>query len=379
MAGELKGLEVEYERKRHQLATIHESIVQAQKVRLDDIPLPSANNLPPPPPPPPPSDEITSSNDVSAVISGSSTVTPKSILKFKEATKQTINKEPPGPPSGPPPSLSEFECDNDEFELGLTVDEAYKSNEKPKKIRFDSTETETKTNVAKHLGVAIPPPPNVYNQSMISRTVPPPPPPPPPTSSQTVQYQQISKSIQQQITNSRIVSQSQQAYYQQHQQQQQSLHQRQSDPTIQSTTPATIFQAKPVLRNKMAEITRFVPTSLQVKRTDTKKQPNLGISQQQSITSQNFIGQTQQQGPFNYMLQQQQQYATLNPLNTYKSSLSASSNYSSALIPTQVQAAAKSINVTAAPKIHSNTPTATRIDPKDATYESFMKEIGKLL
>jgi hypothetical protein len=372
MAGELKGLEVEYERKRHQLATIHESIVQAQKVRLDDIPLPSANMLPPPPPP----DETTSSYDVSGVISGSSTVTPKSILKFKEATKQTINKEPPGPPSGPPPSLSEFECDNDEFELGLTVNEAYKSNEKPKKIRFDSTETETKTNITKHLGVAIPPPPNVYNQSMISRTVQPPPPPPPPpmTSSQTAQYQQISKSIQQQITNSRIVPQSQQAYYQQ-----QSSHQRQSDPTIQSTTPATIFQAKPVLRNKMAEITRFVPTSLQVKRTDTKKQTNLGISQQQSITSQNFIGQTQQQGPFNYMLQQQQQYATLNPLNTYKSSLSASSNYSSALIPTQVQAAAKSINVTAAPKIHSNAPTATRIDPKDATYESFMKEIGKLL
>jgi len=78
MAGELKGLEVEYERKRHQLATIHESIVQAQKVRLDDIPLPSANMLPPPPPP----DETTSSYDVSGVISGSSTVTPKSILKF---------------------------------------------------------------------------------------------------------------------------------------------------------------------------------------------------------------------------------------------------------------------------------------------------------
>ncbi len=373
MAGELKSMEVDYERRRHQMVTIYESVMQAQKVKLDDIPLPS---LCMPPPPPPPSDDSMFPVSAEAVISAPSTVTPKSILKAKTSnvvntTVKVGNKEPPGPPPGSPPSLEEFECEDDEYELGLTANEAYKSQEKPKKLRFDSQPTIEEPSKSK----LVPPTALVSatsTQPMYSRV---PPPPPPTSQSASVQYQQqIAKSIQSQMTGSRIVQQQPpQTYY--HQQTRQT-----EQPAAQSITPATIFQAKPVLRNKMAEITRFTPTSLVVKRTDNKKQSIIGSAQQPSILSQQTHG-NGQQGPYNYMLQQQQQYATLNPLNTYKSSLSANSNYSSALIPTQVQQQRQppSAIIQPTPIISSNRPTATIIDPKDAAYDSFMKEIGKLL
>lgn len=374
-AGELKSMEVDYERRRHQMVTIYESVMQAQKVKLDDIPLPSL--CMPPPPPPPLTDESMVPVSTEAIISAPSTVTPKSILKSKinstvvNTTVKSGNKEPPGPPPGSPPSLEEFECENDEYELGLTANEAYKSQEKPKKLRFDSaSEEQSKSKlVTSSASVSA-----TSTQPMYNRV---PPPPPPNSQSASVQYQQqqIAKTLQAQMTGSRIVQQQPpQAYYHQ-----QTRHV--EPPAAQSITPATIFQAKPVLRNKMAEITRFTPTSLVVKRTDSKKQPLIGSAQQPSILSQQSNG-ISQQGPYNYMLQQQQQYATLNPLNTYKSSLSANSNYSSALIPTQVQLNKQqqsSAAIQPTPIISSNRPTATRIDPKDAAYESFMREIGKLL
>lgn len=40
---------------------------------------------------------------------------------------------------------------------------------------------------------------------------------------------------------------------------------------------ATIIEAKPVLRNKMAELTRFVPSSLVVRREQKPRQANKGI------------------------------------------------------------------------------------------------------
>ena len=338
-------MEVEYERRRHLLESVYESVIQAQKVKLDEIPLPSMT-MPPPPPP-----------DVSQPQIQEITA-PKSILKTK--TLQNINKEPPGPPSGTPPTLSEFELDTDEFELGLSAEDAYKSQEKPKKIRFDSEETKLKV-TAPALTSQIAP------SNFLRPVIQPPVPPPPPPQQQYVTAQQISKSIQQ-LTTSRIVQQQQQQaqYYQQ---QPQRIAEQVAPQ--QTTTAATIFQAKPVLRNKMAEITRFVPTALVVKRTDTKKQP-VSI-QQQSIQQSS----SSSQGPFNYMLQQQQQYAAINPLTTYKSSLSSNSNYSSALIPSSVQQQQAKFNMT--PIISSNQPTAKRIEPTDDSYDTFMKEIGKLL
>jgi hypothetical protein len=110
MAGELKSMEVDYERRRHQMVTIYESVMQAQKVKLDDIPLPSLC-MPPPPPPPPLTDESMLPVSSEAIISAPSTVTPKSILKSKisstvvNTTVKSGNKEPPGPPPGSPPSL----------------------------------------------------------------------------------------------------------------------------------------------------------------------------------------------------------------------------------------------------------------------------------
>jgi hypothetical protein len=40
---------------------------------------------------------------------------------------------------------------------------------------------------------------------------------------------------------------------------------------------ATTIEAKPVLRNKMAELTRFVPSSLVVRREQKPRQANKGI------------------------------------------------------------------------------------------------------
>ena len=108
LAGELKSLEYEYERKRHQMVTFYESIMQAQKVKVDDIPLP--DNIPMP-------GQIIPIPELST----NETTTTKSILKNKKEPILKVDKEPPGPPPGSPPSLSEFEDDDeDSVEPNLT-------------------------------------------------------------------------------------------------------------------------------------------------------------------------------------------------------------------------------------------------------------------
>jgi len=360
-ASELKFMELDYERRRSSLMAIHESIMQAQRVKLDDIPLPDINM---PPPPPPPEIEPTISNEPS-------TDAPKSILKTPKVVQQPpklvsscydSSKKPPGPPTSSPPSLAEFECDNDEFELGLSLDESYKSQEKPKKIRFDPSQETA---------------PNSSRQAAASAPLPPPPPPvtvatiqqslksymnkPNPLQAQIAAYQ--SKNVQQQMQNRVPPPQS-------YSQPQQPLPPRSNQTQAAAEPPqATTIQAKPVLRNKMAEITKFVPTSLVVKRDTKKPAGNFSSSLQSSSLS--HTAPNQSGGPFNYMLQQQQQYATLNPLNSYKSALSSSTS----LVPSKVQAnftSSQPISIVAAPSVQ-------RIDPTDDTYDDFMKEIGKLL
>ena len=341
---------------------IHESIMQAQRVKLDDIPLPDINM---PPPPPPPAIEPTISNE-------QSTDAPKSILKPPKIVQQPPKlvsscydsfKQPPGPPPSSPPSLAEFECDNDEFELGLSLDESYKSQEKPKKIRFDPTQETAMPSSRQAPPIApVPPPPPPVTVASIQQSLKSYMNKPNPLQAQIAAYQ--SKNVQQQMQNRVPPPQS----YLQAQQPPRS-NQTQAAAAAVEPAQATTIQAKPVLRNKLAEITKFVPTSLVVKRDTKKPAGNFSSSLQSSSLS--HAAPNQSGGPFNYMLQQQQQYATLNPLNSYKSALSSSSS----LVPSKVQAnftSSQPISIVAAPSVQ-------RIDPTDDTYDDFMKEIGKLL
>lgn len=152
-AFEIKSLEQDYDRRHAFLQSNHESVIQAQRVKLDEIPLPDldAMPLPPPsslnsmmiPPPPmlgiipPPLPGLGGFSDHTS-ISAPPTVT-KSILKRTSDVASTTTTslppglEPPGPPPSSPPSLSDFECDDDEE----TEDTAKKS------IRFGGVETTT--------------------------------------------------------------------------------------------------------------------------------------------------------------------------------------------------------------------------------------------
>lgn len=135
LAYEIKQLELDYDRRYKLMDQYFSSIQQAQKVKLDEIPLPSdepsnyndlntvnylamISSMPPLTIPPPPTVEISAP--------------PKSILK--SGLSKNLPGSPPGPPSGAPPDLEEFECDDDENELGLSLnDDHNKALEKAKK------------------------------------------------------------------------------------------------------------------------------------------------------------------------------------------------------------------------------------------------------
>lgn len=333
---------------------MHESILQAQKVKIEDIPLPSADmpaepyiplmpiidfsssvlESAPPPPPPPQLIETTTT-----VISAP----PKSILKpnptNKEAAlqlnKDLINKfgPLPGPPSGNPPDLNEFECDDDELELGLSAqDESFKLNDKNKKIRFNNEPAApTPPVLPKPVQAA----PSVYAQpkQITQPYIPSKPPPPPPAVSSTTTAATYAQAV------AASFQRPQQAKTQAHH------HQPPAPPLPQSggSSQATTIVGAPVLRNKIAELTRFVPTSVLVRR-DASSKPAVKASEHADYQS---------RAPYDYMSHQQQQYASFNPLQSKAS-------------------AATSANV-------GNKPSGGKLASTDAAYDSFMKEIEKLL
>lgn len=226
---ELRQMESDYDKRSEAQKAFHQSIQQAKKVKIDEIPLPDMDQPADPtpllfpygiPPPPP-------------VISAP----PKSILKSNDFVMPKFAKEPPGPPSGPPPDLSEFHLDDDEFELGLTVNDQIPTDDRNKKIRFAPEPVRTVASIA-------PPPPPVIPAY-----------PPPHQVKHPVYSPALQAKIQQQA---QLVKQ--QIY-------QQSLQQSSAQPGVQST-----IEAKPVLRNKVAEVTKFVPTSLVVKRPGQESQ-----------------------------------------------------------------------------------------------------------
>ena len=129
----------------------------------------------------------------------------------------------------------------------------------------------------------------------------------------------------------------------------------------QSEGKTLTIEAKPVLRNKIAEITRFVPTSLLVRRGGA----NESTAITSSISSNNSVDRSvdhhynHYSQPYDYMSQQQQSYAHMNPL------MVSNSNARKSDIQQQPQARQQ--------------PSNTKLASTDSAYESFMKEIGKLL
>ena len=138
------------------------------------------------------------------------------------------------------------------------------------------------------------------------------------------------------------------------------------------------IEAKPVLRNKIAEITRFVPTSLLVRRgagttpgtgsvNDTTTTSTTSVTSSSSLSSSNesHYHYNQHHQPYDYMSQQQQTYSNLNPLMSSGGSRPKTTGDNYGLEQP------KSTTTT--------TTTTTKLASTDAAYESFMKEIGKLL
>lgn len=195
--------------------------------------------------------------------------------------------------------------------------------DKSKKIRFNS-EVQSKTIITQ----PPPPPPNFAY---------PPPPPPAYTIPTKPAYSssQVKNAMQIQQQASRVA---QQIYQQSALQQQAQAH---AQTYGHGSGQTTTIEAKPVLRNKLAEVTKFLPTSLIVRR-DTH----------QSVLAANRKSAMQDElsnRPYDYMSQQQQKYSTLNPL-------SSSNNKAQAL---------------------SNTTGSTK--STDAAYEDFMKEVSELI
>lgn len=265
------------------IQTWYESIVQAQKVKLDEIPLPDLDSMPPPdlsaassmmmpplseipfpilstlPPPPPPP----------AVISAG----PKSILKSPQLTKTDASTktssaetassvEPPGPPPGTPPSLSDFECDDDELDTAPVKDDA--TIKTKKSIRFSGDNLMHKPNI----DIPLPMPP-------LPSMMPAPPMPPPPLHMGpygAMPHKPLPQATSLQAKNAmKIQEQANRVAQQMHQQSTSAAAAAASYAAAHGSSSAaaagqSTIEAKPVLRNKISEVTKFVPTSLMVRR-----------------------------------------------------------------------------------------------------------------
>jgi hypothetical protein len=360
-AYELKQMELEYERKHNHMSYVHESVMQAQRVKLDDIPLPqgdaSQTFLSMPPPQAATTTTTTTLQPQAFVLNPVvAAAAPKSILKAvnpntianpasitsKDLLLKYASQLPKPPCNTSPPDLSEFECDDDEFELGLTLDDKFKPHvDTTKKIRF-STENDS----------------SIVQQQQ----------PPPPPSLQPIQLSSayLSGKMSQQPTNNYrqqnavVQAQHQRSAYQPNKNYSQGQVAKPPVPATTTTAPTdpanvtvppktSTIVAKPVLRNKVAEITRFVPTSLLVKR-DTSHQTSLSgaLSNSRDSVVTNFA-------PYDYMSHHQQSYTSSNPLNN-NNKKSQSGDSGGDVITKQ----------------------PSKLDSTDA-YDSFMKEIGKLL
>lgn len=271
---ELKKMELDYEGKRNTLIKYYESVKFAQQVEVDQIPLPSAPSAP---------------HVVPSLIPLPVDL-PVSILKAP--VMDASNAKAPGVPPGPPPDLSDDE-EMEENEPPPTkaekaAEEKANKAAKTRKIRFadegpdrppgvddEADVTEFLKEVEKSHREAVPPPmPMMFRHpppslppppSMPPPSLPPPSMPPPPRLGLVLPPGPPPGLPPRPLALPRTA------------------------PPVLSAPPSliprpapgeekqrTTIEAKPQLRNLSADVTRFMPTSLRVKRDPTRK-PNKDV------------------------------------------------------------------------------------------------------
>ncbi|KAM7295931.1 WW domain-binding protein 11 [Ixodes scapularis] len=272
---ELKKMELEYEDKRNTLIKYYESVKFAQSVEIDQIPLPSAPSAP----------------HVAPSLIPLPMDIPASILK-KPVMDPTMKA--PGVPPGPPPELSDDEEMEENEPPSNKVekpaeDKAEKTGaSKPRKIRFadegpdrppgvddDADVTEFLKEVEKSHREAVPPPmPMVFRHPPPNMPPPPSMPPPslppmappslrialPPGPPPGLPPRPPSRPLPPRPQAPPVLSAPP------------SLIPRPA-PGEEPQQRATTIEAKPQLRNLSADVTRFTPTSLRVKRDLARKAP----------------------------------------------------------------------------------------------------------
>ncbi|KAL3285095.1 hypothetical protein HHI36_019219 [Cryptolaemus montrouzieri] len=322
---DLKRKQTDYEHKRNQLVAFYESVKSAQQVQVDEIPLPQLPQQQP--------QNITASIPLPAEKKQEHTIYSIATAMKLQALGKTI-REPPGCPPGPPPEINDDgevvdygddKKDDEEEETssdatskddadpnatkptslqqkmvalsGQNVDEFMKEMESVQKRGEIGKELESRK-VATHIEPLIPPgtdppmviptPPNPPSMPMIfpssglrlppgpppGRPLMPPGPPPglppprlpirlPPAPPRLIRIPgpppSLSVSSNLSLATPNVLSAGPQL-----------ISRSESGSAKQGAT----ISAKPQIRNLSADVTRFVPSALRVKREDKKQKPN---------------------------------------------------------------------------------------------------------
>ncbi|XP_014243430.1 WW domain-binding protein 11 [Cimex lectularius] len=265
---ELKRAEAEYEKRRMTMATYSEAVRHAQQVQVDDIPLPLAQLHP---------ENMMALGLTSQIplpdMPMSLLLPPTSILRKRSAYSPPRTKAPPGVPPGPPPELS---SDEDEDVAPGTEEKV-----RPRMIRFADKDDSDGEDISKRhdegkknnestipvpapsgqLPIGLPPAPPPLGNLIVGIRPPGPPPglPPrlmgirlPPGPPPGLPPRMMPPRLPSSIPTPNVLSAAPQLIRKDGQM---------KGPTI---------EAKAQIRNLTADVTRFVPTALRVKRNDDK-------------------------------------------------------------------------------------------------------------
>lgn len=272
---ELKRAEAEYEKRRVTMATYSEAVRHAQQVSVDDIPLPIPQLNP---------ENMAALGLTSQIPLPEMPVglllppPPTSILRKRSAYSPPKNKAPPGVPPGPPPELSSDEDDDADGPPG-------EEKHRPRTIRFadkddsDGEESSKKLSgdkgkIADGIPLPVPapsgqmpiglPPAPPLSSIMVGMRPPGPPPglPPrlmgirlPPGPPPGLPPRLLPTRLPGSLPTPNVLTAAPQ------------LIRKEGSGSV--TKGATI-EAKAQIRNLTADVTRFVPTALRVKRGDDK-------------------------------------------------------------------------------------------------------------
>uniref|UniRef100_A0A0K8SM30 WW domain-binding protein 11 n=3 Tax=Lygus hesperus TaxID=30085 RepID=A0A0K8SM30_LYGHE len=268
---ELKRAEAEYEKRRSTMATYSEAVRHAQQVQVDEIPLPIRENQ----------ENMLALGITSQIPLPDMTllIPPTSILRKKSAYSPPRNKVPPGVPPGPPPELSSDEEDGEPTE----------EKSKSRTIRFADSDSDGEEPSGKELSAKllemvvkpmeresfapVPPPPGM---PPLAPPMPPPlggmlmrPPGPPPGLPPRLLGIRLPPGpppgLPPRLLPPRLPGA--------------------PTPNVLTAAPQLIrkdgakgatIEAKAQIRNLTADVTRFVPTALRVKRTDVADGRSVG-------------------------------------------------------------------------------------------------------